>query len=266
MTRILITNDDGIDAPGLHRLALAAHEAGFDVVVAAPARDSSGASAAISAVAQDGRVIVEPRTLPGVDGVDAYAVTGTPALAALIATRGAFGDPPDVVLSGINRGANAGPAVLHSGTVGAALTGATYGCHGLAVSLDLADGDLTDEDRHWDTAAAYAVSLLPLLADLPRATVLNLNVPDLPPERVRGLCQARFGRFGQVQMRIAERGTGFVRTALEDTGARLEPGTDMALLADGYATVTPLQPLGEADVELPELPEPVSAARSAPAA
>ncbi|WP_155370080.1 5'/3'-nucleotidase SurE [Catellatospora vulcania] len=253
MTRVLVTNDDGIEAPGLHRLALAAAKAGYDVVVAAPARDSSGASAAISAVAQDGRVVVEERKLPGLDGVPAYAVTGTPALAALIATRGAFGDPPDVVLSGINRGANAGPAVLHSGTVGAALTGATYGCKGLAVSLNLADGDLTDDDRYWDTAALYAVALLSLLDGLPKETVLNLNVPDLPADQVRGLCRARFGRFGQVQMRIAERGSGFVRTALEDTGARLEPGTDMALLADGYATVTPLQPLGEAAVDLPDL-------------
>jgi 5'-nucleotidase len=83
--------------------------------------------------------------------------------------------------------------------------------------------------------------------------VLNLPVPDLPADQVKGLCRARFGRFGQVQMRIAERGSGFVRTALEDTGARLEPGTDMALLADGYATVTPLQPLGEAAVDLPDL-------------
>ncbi|GIF95783.1 5'/3'-nucleotidase SurE [Catellatospora citrea] len=253
MTRVLITNDDGIEAPGLHRLALAAAKAGFDVVVAAPARDSSGASAAISAVAQDGRIIVEERELPGLDGVSAYAVTGTPAMAALIATRGAFGDPPEVVLSGINRGANAGPAVLHSGTVGAALTGAAYGCQGLAVSLDLADGDLTDDDRHWDTAAVYAVALLSLLDGLPQSTVLNLNVPDLPADQVRGLCRARFGRFGQVQMRIAERGSGFVRTALEDSGAHLEPGTDMALLADGYATVTPLQPLGEAAVDLPDL-------------
>lgn len=255
MTRVLITNDDGIEAPGLHRLAHAAVAAGFDVVVAAPARDSSGASAAISAVAQDGRIVVEERKLPDLDGVPAYAVTGTPALAALIATRGAFGDPPDVVLSGVNRGANAGPAVLHSGTVGAALTGATYGCQGLAVSLDLADGDLTDDDRHWDTAAAYAVALLRLLDGLPKETVLNLNVPDLPADQVRGLCRAKFGRFGQVQMRIAERGSGFVRTALEDTGAHLEPGTDMALLADGYATVTPLQPLGEAAVDLPDLAE-----------
>ncbi|MFD0599851.1 5'/3'-nucleotidase SurE [Catellatospora coxensis] len=201
MTRVLITNDDGIEAPGLHRLAFAAAAAGFDVVVAAPARDSSGASAAISAVAQDGRIVVEERKLPDLDGVPAYAVTGTPALAALIATRGAFGDPPDVVLSGVNRGANAGPAVLHSGTVGAALTGATYGCHGLAVSLDLADGDLTDDDRHWDTAAGYAVALLRLLDGLPKETVLNLNVPDLPAEQVRGC--AGPGSAGSARCRCA---------------------------------------------------------------
>ncbi|MDI1463679.1 5'/3'-nucleotidase SurE [Catellatospora sp. KI3] len=251
MNRTLITNDDGIDAPGLHRLAATAADHGLDVIIAAPARDSSGASAAMSAVAKDGRIIVEERVLPGLPGIPAYAVTGTPALAALLAGNGAFGDPPQLVLSGINRGANAGHAVLHSGTVGAALTAAANGCRGLAVSLAITDED--DTDRHWDSAARLALALIPVLGDLPDSTILNLNVPDRPTSDINGLCRARFGRFGQVQMRIAERGTGYIRTALEDTGAHLEPGTDMALLADGYATVTPIQPLGEAPVQLPGL-------------
>ncbi|GHJ42666.1 5'/3'-nucleotidase SurE [Catellatospora sp. TT07R-123] len=250
MTRTLITNDDGIDAPGLHHLATAAAQHGLDVVVAAPARDSSGASAAMSAVAKDGRVLIEERTLPGLPGVPAYAVTGTPAMAALLAGHGAFGDPPQHVLSGINRGANTGHAVLHSGTVGAALTAAAAGCRGVAVSLDTEE----DADPHyWDSAARLALALIDILDELPDSTILNLNVPNRPTTDINGICRARFGRFGQVQMRIAERGTGYVRTALEDTSNRLEPGTDTALLADGYATVTPIQPLGEAPVQLPGL-------------
>ncbi|UYO97695.1 5'/3'-nucleotidase SurE [Microbacterium sp. M28] len=123
MTRVLVTNDDGIDAPGLHALAAAAVSAGFDVVVAAPAKQSSGSSASILAEEADGRIRIGRRELDGLDGIPAHAVHGGPGLIALIAARGAFGDPADLVLSGVNHGANVGRAILHSGTVGAALTG-----------------------------------------------------------------------------------------------------------------------------------------------
>jgi 5'-nucleotidase len=88
---------------------------------------------------------------------------------------------------------------------------------------------------------------------LPGGAVLNVNVPDVPPGNVRGLRRARLGGFGQVQMAVAERGAGFVRTALEEIDEhRPDPGTDMALLIEGYATVTPLSPLTEAPLQLPE--------------
>lgn len=274
MTRALVTNDDGIDAPGLHRLALAAVRAGTDVVVAAPARDTSGASASLMAVEENRRVVVTERRLPDLPGVLGYAVAGSPGFITLIATRGAFGEPPDLVLSGINRGANAGHAVLHSGTVGAALTGAANGCRGLAVSLDLLVGgrpvpagsaeDTGDVDavRNWDAAGGLAAHLLPVLNALPAATVLNLNVPDVPTEEIRGLRRARLSRFGQVQMSIAEVGEGFVRTTVEETDAAPEPDSDLALLAARFATVTPLRLLGEAATDLPGIEdvavEPVS--------
>jgi 5'-nucleotidase len=263
VTRILITNDDGIDAPGLHRLAIATVKAGMDVFVAAPAREASGASAALTAVEEHRRVVVKERDLPGLAGIPTYAVAGSPGFITLIATRGAFGDPPDVVLSGINRGANAGHAVLHSGTVGAILTGAVNGCRGLAVSLDLLVGGRpipvgtavetgeADAARNWDAAAGVAARLLPMLDRLPPMTVLNLNVPDLPTAEIRGLRRARLSRFGQVQMSIAEVGEGFVRTTVEETDAQIEPDSDLALLAEGFATVTPLRLLGEATMDLP---------------
>src|SRR4029453_10645292 len=116
----LITNDDGIDSPGLRQLALSAKESGLDVIVAAPVRESSGSSASIMGLAEDQRVVIEKRSLSGLDGDPVFAVVGSPGLIALLATRGAFGDTPDLVLSGINLGANAGYAVVHSGTVGAA--------------------------------------------------------------------------------------------------------------------------------------------------
>ena len=263
MTRVLITNDDGIDAPGLHRLALATVKSGVDVVVAAPAREASGSSASLTAVEEHRRVVVKEIELPGLAGIPAYGVAGSPGFITLIATRGAFGDPPDVVLSGINRGANAGHAVLHSGTVGATLTGAVNGCRGLAVSLDLLVGgrpipvgtavDIGEADaaRNWAAAAGVAARLLPMLTRLPPVTVLNLNVPDLPTAEIRGLRRACLSRFGQVQMSIAEIGEGFVRTTVEETDAQIEPDSDLALLAEQYATVTPLRLLGEATMDLP---------------
>lgn len=247
MTIALITNDDGIASPGLHELAIAARDAGLKVVVAAPSREASGSSASVAAVAEDDRVVMHEQEVPGLAGATVLSVVASPGLITLLATRGAFGDPPGLVLSGINAGANAGHAILHSGTVGAAMTGAVNGCRALAISLDVRNAN---GHRHWQTAGALVPKLIPMLERLPQSTVLNVNVPDLPPERVAGLRRATLGGFGQVQMRVAERGIGFVRTALEEVESEVEPGSDMALLNEGFATVTPIAPMAEALVEL----------------
>lgn len=248
----LITNDDGIDSPGLRQLALSAKESGLDIIVAAPQRESSGSSASLTGLADDERVVIEKHTLSGLDDDPTFAVAGSPGLIALLATRGAFGDKPDLVLSGINLGANAGYAVVHSGTVGAVLTGSVNGLRGMAVSLDVRGLFPNEGERHWPTAGTFVPQLVDLLLSLPPSTVLNVNVPDLAAERVRGLRRARLGGFGQVQLAVAERGSGFVRTALEESADhRPEPGTDMAFLLEGYATVTPLSPLTESPVDLP---------------
>jgi 5'-nucleotidase len=260
--RILITNDDGIDSPGIRHLARAAARQGHDVVVAAPLTEASGSSAAITAVEQNGRIVVQQRELPGARNVPAHAVAASPAFIVLLALRAAFGPPPSIVISGINRGANAGAAVVHSGTVGATLTASHAGLHGLAVSLDvlspaagtaasggqaIADLDEADDEaRHWHSAAELAMKLLPTLVHTPPGTVLNVNVPDLHVDGIRGLRRARLAKFGQVQMSIAEAGEGFVRTAVQAADEPLEPGTDLAALAEGFAVVTPIRAPGEA--------------------
>jgi 5'-nucleotidase len=260
--RVLITNDDGIASPGIRALARAVVQAGYDVVVAAPTEEASGTSASLTATEQDGRVVVESRDLVGLPDTQAFAVAASPGYIALLGTRGAFGDPPDVILSGVNRGANAGHAILHSGTVGAALTASANGCHAMAVSLDVLTAaaatagsggaaiaylnQVDDGSRHWDTAAAIAVDLLPALCDAPDDIVFNVNTPDQPREQVRGVRLATMASFGQVQIAVAEVGHGFVRTALEEPGGELEEGTDLAWLRDGYAAVTPLRGVSEA--------------------
>ncbi len=261
MNRILITNDDGIDAPGLRHLARAAAQTGADVVVAAPHAEASGSSAALTAVERDGRIIVEPRDLPDLD-VPAYAVSTSPAYIVVLALRGAFGLPPDVVFSGINRGANAGTAVLHSGTVGAALTAAAAGLPALAVSLDvlsptaasaasggaaIAELDrIDDEHRHWAGAARLGARLLPTVTGLPAGALLNLNVPDVPEDELRGVRRSHLAWFGQVQVTIAEAGEGYLRTAVQASSDRFASGSDLATLADGYAVVTPIRAAAEA--------------------
>ncbi|WP_435054726.1 5'/3'-nucleotidase SurE [Micromonospora aurantiaca (nom. illeg.)] len=266
--RVLVTNDDGVHAPGIRALARAAYERGMDVVVAAPEAEASGMSAALSAVTEDGRLVFRETELDGLPDVPAYAVAASPAYIAVLAGLGVFGPVPDLLLSGINRGANAGHAVLHSGTVGAALTAGNNGIRALAVSLDVLTAaaasagsggaaiavldSVDDESRHWSTAAELAGTLLPWLAGADPGTVLNLNVPDLPADRVAGLRQATLAPFGQVQVSVAERGEGFVRTAVEANAVRAVPGTDIAWLADGYAAVTAIRALGHLpDVELP---------------
>jgi 5'-nucleotidase len=260
--RVLITNDDGISAPGLRWLARAAVERGHEVVVAAPHEEASGTSAAMSSVERDGRVVVDEHELDGLAGVPAFGVAGSPGFIALIALHGAFGQAPDVVLSGVNRGANAGRAVLHSGTVGAALTAAANGCRGMAVSLDVlsdvqatagsgaaavaAMGLLDDELRNWATAARVAVDLMPVLTAAPPDSVLNLNAPDRPYEDLLGVRRGTLASFGQVQMTVAESGRGFVRTALEESGRPIEPGTDIAWLQAGYASITAIRAVTEA--------------------
>jgi len=265
--RILITNDDGIDSPGIRHLTRAAAHLGLDIVVAAPLTEASGTSAAMTAVEQNGRIVVQERELAGAKSVPAHGVAASPAFIVLLALRGAFGPPPTIVLSGINRGANAGAAIVHSGTVGATLTASYAGLHGLAVSLDvlsptagsstsggqaIADLDLADDEkRHWHSAAELAMKLLPTLTHTPPGTVLNVNVPDLHVDGIRGLRRARLAKFGQVQMSIAEAGEGFVRTAVQAADEPLEPGTDLAALADGFAVVTPIRAPGEAtDVKI----------------
>jgi 5'-nucleotidase len=241
--RILVTNDDGIDSPGLHALAAMAVRQGHDVVVAAPAREASGAGSSLTGVEADGRIATQTRA-PLFPGVPTFAVSASPAFIALMATRGAYGPEPDVVLSGINRGPNTGAAVLHSGTVGAAFTAVANGCRAMAVSLDVPfRAGIEDSAEHWDTAAEEAGDLMPLLnADF----VLNVNVPNQHAGDLRGIRRATLAQFGTVQMVLLEQGHGYVRMSLEQSDHGAEPGSDDAWLLDGYVAVTPVRPPHEA--------------------
>lgn len=189
--RILVTNDDGIDSVGLHVLARAMREFG-EVVVVAPDQEYSGASAAIGALH-----IMQPeihrRQVAGID--DAWAVSGPPALCVFLARFGTFGDPFDLVVSGINPGANVGRSVYHSGTIGAAITARNSGISGIAVSQSVTgfgvEGQGWDDavkGQKWHSAAEVAATVVRgFLVDKPtEPVVINVNVPNLETADMKG--------------------------------------------------------------------------------
>jgi len=266
--RILVTNDDGVRAPGIAALAGAAHHTGHEVVVVAPLVDYSGAGAAVGPVHSRDGVDYESHVIEDLD-VPAYGIDGPPALAVILACVGGFGPRPDMVLSGINHGINVGRSAMHSGTVGAALTGAHFGLPCLAVSIRFGN-----EPVPWGTPATLAASLVPLLADSPAGTVLNLNVPNLPLEEVRGVRQGRLGRGGSIRSAVHDTsssslvppaggapreghphlalppaGAGTLRLDLAPPGRPGEDGdlqTDAGLLAADFACLTALVGVREA--------------------
>lgn len=197
MARIMVTNDDGVTSIGLHVLARAMRAHG-DVVIIAPDGEYSGSGAALGALHH-----IQPEakraTVSGID--EAWCVNGPPALCTVFARLGVFG-PIDLVVSGINPGANVGRAIYHSGTVGAALTARNGGISGVAVSQAVAgygvEGQAWDEmivDQHWDAAAEVASTVVAkiLAAQSSEPVVANINVPNLPLAEIRSWRRATVG-------------------------------------------------------------------------
>jgi 5'-nucleotidase len=189
--RILLTNDDGIDSLGLHELARAMTVLG-DVVVLAPDREFSGAGAAVGALHEFDPVVTR-RTIDGVP--EAWTLNGPPALCVLYARLGLLGDSFDLVVSGINPGANVGRSVYHSGTIGACLTARNGGVSGVAVSQAVTGwgvegqgwGDVVKLQK-WHVAAEVARTFVADLAsNLPaEPVVVNINVPNCELDEIAG--------------------------------------------------------------------------------
>ena len=228
--RVLVTNDDGVSSPGLHHLAVALERSGHEVVIVAPSRDYSGFGAAIGPLHLSGKVDFERMHFNEVTH-PAFSVNGPPALCVLAAMLGGFGTRPDIVVSGINAGANTGRAVLHSGTVGAALTALNFGVPGLAVS------QVASDPPQWASAAALAVAVAERTADLRPPIVLNLNVPGVGLSDIRGVVVASLDPGGAVQAAMVERESGILELLMPERSSPRD-GTDAAELAAGRATIT----------------------------
>jgi 5'-nucleotidase len=263
--RILVTNDDGVEAPGIAALANAAKRTGHDVVVVAPLIDWSGASAAVGAFYQRDGVEYRTFNIDGLEDTPVYGVDGPPALGVILACVGGFGPRPDLVLSGINHGVNVGRSALHSGTIGAVLTAAQFGVRGLATSIRYGEDPVP-----WETPARLAQAFVPFLETAPIATVFNLNVPNVGWNELQGVRSARLGRGGTIRavkyeadgeepnttahaMPRGPRGTLLLDLAIPGLAGKSsqdenEPSdVDALLIGRNFATLTPLVGVHEAN-------------------
>jgi 5'-nucleotidase len=229
--RVLVSNDDGVDAPGIQILAQRLSVVG-EVTVVAPDRDRSGASNSLT--------LDQPIRVMKLDE-RRYRVSGTPTDCVHLALSGLLDHEPDIVVSGINNSANLGDDVIYSGTVSAAMEGRFLGLPAIAVSLVSAD----HRGEHFHSAAQAALSIMQrLLVDpLPADTILNVNVPDRPWAEMRGFAVTRLGRRHRSAPCLPQRDPRgrpiyWIGPAgeAEDDG----PGTDFNAVRDGFISITPI--------------------------
>lgn len=231
--RILVSNDDGIHAPGIGHLATALAGLG-EISVVAPASEQSAVGHAITI---SNPLKINPVTRDG--KAFGQAVGGTPADCVKLAVFALAGGRPDLVVSGINLGPNAGISVIYSGTVSAATEGTILGIPSIAVSLN------TFSDPHWATAAHFArqVAMEVIQRGLPAETLLNVNVPNIPLAEVRGIrltCMGRSRYVEEFHRRTDPRGNVYywMDGVLEQLG---DPaGSDIEALNQRYVSVTPI--------------------------
>ncbi len=232
--RILVTNDDGIAAPGLRALAEALAPLG-EVVVCAPEREQSCAGHAITLHKP---LRLKPTELDGL-AVEAYACSGTPADCVAL---GRYGEPrpPDLVVSGINAGANLGEEVYYSGTVAAAMEACLQGLRALAVSVT------AYHDCDFSAAADFVRRFAPLYAEAaaPEGVLLNVNVPSLSPAQIVGVQTTRLGRRAYsnvLERRQDPRGRPYFWYHGEATELDSADGTDIAAIQAQMISVTPVR-------------------------
>ncbi len=228
--RILVSNDDGYQAPGLRVLAEYLRQTA-EVTVVAPERDRSGASNSLTL-----EYPLRARTME--DGV--VSVEGTPTDCVHLAITGLLEHEPDMVVAGLNSGPNLGDDVIYSGTVAAATEGRFLGLPAMALSMN------SYQPRHYETGGRVALELVQRLSQAPLESniILNVNVPDLPYEQLNGFRSTRLGHRHKAEPVVREkdprgRDIYWVGTAGAEQDAG--PGTDFYALRQGFVSVTPLQ-------------------------
>ena len=235
--RILVTNDDGIHAPGLAVLEEIAAQFSDDVWVCAPSEEQSGAGHSLT--------LNRPVRLQKF-GDKRFAVTGTPTDSVMMALREVLDAPPDLILSGVNRGANLGDDITYSGTVSAAIEGALAGIRSVALSQVYRGGSLSGGDE-FAAARAWGPKAIAPLLDAPFAerTLVNVNFPPIDADAVKGIRVVRQGFHDYSRGSIVEgkdpRGNRYFWFGLHAIEHTLDNGTDLEAIDEGCVAVTPLQ-------------------------
>ncbi|WP_298196843.1 5'/3'-nucleotidase SurE [Novosphingobium sp.] len=235
--RILLTNDDGINAPGLTVLERIARQFSDDVWICAPAEEQSGAGHSLT--------LTKPVRLRQ-HAERRFSVSGTPTDAVTMALRKVMPQAPDLILSGVNRGANLGDDVTYSGTVAAAMEGTLAGIPSIALSQVYTKEGVGNNVR-FDAAEDWGARAIAPLLETPFAarTLININFPPLPAAEVRGIRAVRQGFHDYARGSLVEavdpRGFPYFWFGLH--GIEHTPGhdTDLEAIAEGFVTVTPLQ-------------------------
>ncbi|MXO89405.1 5'/3'-nucleotidase SurE [Pontixanthobacter aquaemixtae] len=233
--RILVTNDDGIFAPGLKVLEDIAAEFSDDVWVCAPHEEQSGAGHSLTLNAPVRLHKHNDRR---------FSVTGTPTDSVTLGLRKVMDSPPDLILSGVNRGANLGDDITYSGTVSAAIEGALAGIRSIALSQVL---DRKAPHEEFAATRAWAAKAIAPLLDtpLPERTLINVNFPPLPGEKVAGIRAVRQGFHDYSRGSVVEgkdpRGFPYYWFGLHAIEHTLDHGTDLEAIDEGFVSVTPLQ-------------------------
>lgn len=233
--RILVTNDDGIHAPGLASLERIAKAVGDEVWTVAPETDQSGVAHSMS--------LNDPLRLRQV-GERSFAVRGTPTDCVLMAVRHVMPEPPELVLSGINKGQNLAEDITYSGTVAAAIEGTILGVRSIALSQ--AYSFAPDVQPPYATGEALGPELIKKLLklDLPKETLLNINFPNRAPDAVEGVRVTAQGRrnidFLTIDKRTDGRGNPYYWLAYNGHNPKPDTGTDLESVSAGYVSVTPL--------------------------
>jgi 5'-nucleotidase len=230
--KILLSNDDGYQAPGLQALITALGDVA-DLVIMAPSADQSCSSSSLTL-----RQPIAVNRVPD-SPHEFYHVEGTPADCVHLAINGFLDEKPDMVVSGINSGSNLGDDVVYSGTVAAAIEGRFLGLPAMAVSL------ASDTPTHYETAARVVQDMVSILASrpLPGDIILNINVPDRPYAQLAGLYATRCGARHQSQPVVDDGSDGdtrYFRIGPSGEKADAGPGTDFHAIAEGRVSVTPL--------------------------
>ena len=229
--RILISNDDGINSAGLNALSETLRMLG-EIIIVAPDRDQSAVSHSLS--------LYRPLRIEEI-AESIYSVDGTPTDCINLAINGILKNrKPDLIISGINKGENLGDDITYSGTVSAAMEGTLLGIPSIAISLT------TKSNFYFETASHYALMIVKyvLRRGLPEGTLLNVNIPNLPKDQVKGVKVTRQGKrvYGEPIIENTDpRGRKYYWIGGNELGSRDIENSDIAAVREGYVSVTPIK-------------------------